>query len=146
MKTAIFPGSFDPFTIGHADVVDRILPLFDKVVIAFGVNTQKTPYFPLEERMEAVRRRYAGDSRVEVVGYTDLTADLAARYGAKYVVRGVRSVADFEYERTIADANRMIAGLETVFIIADPHVAHISSSLVRELKTFGRDVSEFLPK
>ena len=100
---------------------------------------------PIEERLERLRALYANEPRVEVVAYETLTMDLAEQYGAKYILRGVRSVTDFEYERTIADANRRIAGLETVFLIADADTAHISSSLVRELASFGRDVSDLLP-
>lgn len=145
MRVALFPGSFDPFTRGHQAIVERALPMFDKLVIAIGVNRAKKGWMPIEERLERLRTLYANEPRVEVVAYETLTMDLAEQYGAKYILRGVRSVADFEYERTIADANRRIAGLETVFLIADADTAHISSSLVRELASFGRDVSDLLP-
>ena len=145
MRVALFPGSFDPFTRGHQAIVERALPMFDKLVIAIGVNRAKKGWMPIEERLERLRALYANEPRVEVVAYETLTMDLAEQYGAKYILRGVRSVTDFEYERTIADANRRIAGLETVFFIADADTAHISSSLVRELASFGRDVSDLLP-
>ena len=145
MRVALFPGSFDPFTRGHQAIVERALPMFDKLVIAIGVNRAKKGWMPIEERLERLRALYANEPRVEVVAYETLTMDLAEQYGAKYILRGVRSVADFEYERTIADANRRIAGLETVFLIADADTVHISSSLVRELASFGRDVSDLLP-
>ena len=145
MKIALFPGSFDPFTRGHQAIVERALPMFDKLVIAIGVNRAKKGWMPIEERLERLRMLYANEPRVEVVAYETLTMDLAEQYGAKYILRGVRSVTDFEYERTIADANRRIAGLETVFLIADADTAYISSSLVRELASFGRDVSDLLP-
>lgn len=145
MRVALFPGSFDPFTRGHQAIVERALPMFDKLVIAIGVNRAKKGWMPIEERLERLRALYANVPRVEVVAYETLTMDLAEQYGAKYILRGVRSVTDFEYERTIADANRCIAGLETVFLIADADTAHISSSLVRELASFGRDVSDLLP-
>ena len=145
MRVALFPGSFDPFTRGHQAIVERALPMFDKLVIAIGVNRAKKGWMPVEERLERLRELYANESRVEVVTYETLTMDLAAQYGAKYILRGVRSVADFEYERTIADANRRIAGLETIFLISDAETSHISSSLVRELASFGRDISDLLP-
>lgn len=145
MRVALFPGSFDPFTRGHQAIVERALPMFDKLVIAIGVNRAKKGWMPVEERLERLRELYANESRVEVVTYETLTMDLAAQYGAKYILRGVRSVTDFEYERTIADANRCIAGLETIFLISDAETSHISSSLVRELASFGRDISDLLP-
>jgi pantetheine-phosphate adenylyltransferase len=145
MRVALFPGSFDPFTRGHQAIVERALPMFDKLVIAIGVNRAKKGWMLVEERLERLRELYANESRVEVVTYETLTMDLAAQYGAKYILRGVRSVTDFEYERTIADANRRIAGLETIFLISDAETSHISSSLVRELASFGRDISDLLP-
>ncbi len=145
LRIALFPGSFDPFTRGHRAIVDRALPLFDKLVIAIGVNRAKKGWMLVEERLEKLRALYANEPRVEVIAYETLTMDLAVEYGAKYVLRGVRSMADFEYERTIADANRKIGGLETIFLISDADTAHISSSLVRELAAFGHDVSDLLP-
>ena len=144
-RVALFPGSFDPFTRGHQAIVDRALPLFDKLVIAIGVNRAKKGWMPVEERLSQLKALYANEPRVEVIAYETLTMDLAKEYGAKYVLRGVRSMADFEYERTIADANRKIGGLETIFLISDADTAHISSSLVRELAAFGHDVSDLLP-
>lgn len=144
-RIALFPGSFDPFTRGHQAIVERALPLFDKLVIAIGVNRAKKGWMSVEERLEKLRALYVNEPRVEVIAYETLTMDLAAEYGAKYVLRGVRSMADFEYERTIADANRKIGGLETIFLISDADTAHISSSLVRELAAFGHDVSDLLP-
>ena len=126
MRVALFPGSFDPFTRGHQAIVERALPMFDKLVIAIALNRAKKGWMPIEERLERLRELYAGEPRVEVVTYETLTMDLAAEYGAKYILRGVRSVTDFEYERTIADANRRIAGLETIFLIADAETSHIS--------------------
>ena len=109
MRIALFPGSFDPFTRGHQAIVERALPMFDKLVIAIGINRAKKGWMPVEERLERLRELYAKELRVEVVTYETLTLDLATHYGAKYILRGVRSVTDFEYERTIADANRRIA-------------------------------------
>lgn len=145
MKIAIFPGSFDPFTVGHADIVRRGLQLFDRLVIAIGYNAAKTTGTPVAERLAAIERIYAAEPRVKVVAYNDLTVDLARRENASFLLRGVRSVKDFEYERDIAAVNADIGGMETVLLIADPRYAHISSSVVRELQAYGRDITPYLP-
>lgn len=145
-KTAIFPGSFDPFTLGHYSVVERALSLFDKVVIAIGINVQKKPLFSADERVEMLRRLYADEPRVQVVAYSGLTVDLAHEHDARFILRGVRSIIDFEYEKSIADVNREISGLETVLLFTEPQYAHISSSVVRELISYGRSVEAFLPQ
>ena len=132
MKTAIFPGSFDPFTVGHAHIVERALPLFDRLVIAVGVNEHKRSFYPPEQRVQFIADLY--------------THDLVRREGAQFIVRGLRSVKDFEYERDIASMNRRLSGVETVLLFTDAHYADISSSVVRELLSYGKDVSEFLPK
>jgi pantetheine-phosphate adenylyltransferase len=144
MKT-IITGSFDPFTIGHDDIVRRTLRLFDNVLIGVGVNERKTYRQSTEERIDAIRRIYAEEPRVEVKSYSDLTVDFARREGADVIVKGVRSIKDFEYEREQADINRRISGIDTLLLFADPSLASISSSMVRELEHFGRDISEFLP-
>lgn len=144
MKKALFPGSFDPFTIGHYDIVVRALNLFDRVVIAIGENNTKQPVFPLEKRIEMIRQAFAGNERVEIVSYTDLTIDLAQRVGAQYIVRGVRDTRDFEYERSIAETNKQLGNIETVLLYTRPEYAHISSTLVRDLLKHGRDVKEFI--
>lgn len=144
-KTAIFAGSFDPFTIGHKDVADRALPLFDRLVIAVGVNREKKGRHSVDDRVETIRRVYADNPKVEVVSYDTLTTELAARYDAGYMVRGVRSILDFEYERNMADINRSLTGVETVLLFADPALGHISSSMVRELEAFGKDITQYLP-
>lgn len=141
----MFPGSFDPFTIGHADIVKRGLDLFDKIVIAVGVNANKHHHFTAEERVQAIRKLYDGDLRIEVTNYDDLTVDLAQRVGVKFILRGIRSVKDFEYERDIASINKRLADVETVFLFSDPAHADISSGVVRELMAYGKDVSAFLP-
>ena len=146
MRTGIFVGSFDPFTIGHKSVVDRVLPLFDRVVIGVGVNERKQYMLTVEERVAAIRQLYAGDGRVEVESYSDLTVDFAQRHDAQFVVKGVRSVRDFEYERDQADINRRLTGLETLLIYAEPGLDSVSSSVVRELNHFGKDTSMFVPK
>ena len=147
MKTAIFPGSFDPFTIGHADIVRRALPLFDSIIIAVGINHQKTPYFPLEKRLESIKRAFANEPRVSVVAYTDLTVDFAREQQAQYIIRGIRTIADFEYERTMADANAQLAEheIQTIVLFTKPELAHVSSSFVRELAAHGRDITPYLP-
>lgn len=145
MRIAIFPGSFDPFTIGHASIVRRGLEMFDKIVIGVGHNTNKRSFLSPEARVEAIQKVYASESRVSVVAYSDLTADLACREGAGFVLRGIRSVKDFEYERDIASINHRLLGVETVLLFTEPQYADISSTIVRELLAFGKDVSAFLP-
>ncbi len=145
-KTGLFAGSFDPFTIGHDDIVRRALPLFDKLVIGVGVNAGKHPMLSVEDRVAAIRRLYSDDPRVEVIAYDDLTMDLVQRVGARFLVRGVRSVKDFEYERDMADFNRRIGGIETILLFAKPEYEAISSSAAKELFAFGKDISWLLPK
>lgn len=142
---ALFTGSFDPFTIGHADIVRRALPLFERIVVGVGVNERKHCLQPAAERVAAIERLYSGEPRIAVRQYSDLTVDLAKREGAHYIIKGIRSVKDFEYEREQADINLRIGGVETLFLFASPELASVSSSVVRELIHFGRDVSEFLP-
>ena len=144
-KIALFPGSFDPFTKGHQNIVERALPLFDRLVIGIGRNTTKQTLYTPEERQQQIAALFANEPRIEVQIYDVLTVDFAMSVGAQYVLRGVRTMADFEYERTIADVNKRLAGLETVLLFADADTASISSSLVRELKAFGKDVTDFLP-
>ena len=146
LRIALFPGSFDPFTIGHQSLVKRGLELADRIIIAIGHNESKRTCFSLEERLDAIRKLYKDDSRIEVIAYQTLTTDLAKQTGAQFILRGIRSVIDFEYEKTIADVNRTLTGIETVFLLAEPQYAHISSSVVRELLHFGKEVSAFLPE
>ena len=146
MKTAIFPGTFDPFTVGHASIVERGLPLFDRIVIGVGVNDNKRTLYTNEQRVRNIQEIYANEPRVKVVAYDDLTVDLAKREGAGFILRGIRSVKDFEYERDIAAMNERLAGVETVLLFTEPQFQSISSSVVRELLRFGKDVTEFLPK
>ena len=144
-RLVLFPGSFDPFTLGHADIVKRALGLFDEVLIGVGYNEQKQGWMPVGERVEAIRKLYAGEPRVKVVSYTGLTADFAKESGAIAIVRGVRSMADYDNEMQMADVNRQLTGIETVLLPASPQFASLSSSIVRELSHFGHDVSAFLP-
>ena len=145
MRRALFAGTFTPFTIGHADIVKRGLELFDEVVIAIGENQDK-PSADLDERVDAIRAVYKDDSRVRVEVYHSLTVDFAREVGACALLRGVRSMIDFEYERQMADANRALAGIETVVLFTRPELSHVSSSLVRDLKKHGADVSAFVAR
>ena len=145
MKRALFAGTFNPFTIGHADIVTRGLELFDEVVIAIGDNQDK-PSEDIDEREQAIRVIYKDEPRVRVEVYHSLTVDFAREIGASALLRGVRTVADFEYERQMADANRALAGIETVVLFTRPELAHISSSLVRDLKKHGADVSALVAR
>lgn len=144
-RTAIFPGSFDPFTLGHADIVRRALPLFDRIIIGVGFNEHKAGWMPVEERVKAIASAYRDEPKVSVESYSCLTVDFASGHGAGFIIRGVRSIKDYEYEQQIADVNRKLSGIDTLLLIADPTLACISSSVVRELAHFGKDVSAFLP-
>ena len=144
-KRALFAGSFDPFTIGHYALVKRALPMFGKIVIGIGTNSGKRCMFSVEERIAAIEKAFADEARVEVKVYNNLTMDFAKEIGADVLLRGVRSTKDFEYEREIADMNLRLGGIETVLLISEPEHASTSSSVVRELMTYGKDVSELLP-
>lgn len=144
-RTAFFAGSFDPFTIGHQSIVDRGLEIFDRIVIGIGTNAGKKGWLPVAERKSAIEHLYAGDNRVKVIEFDCLTTEAAHREGARFLLRGVRSVTDFEYERTLADINRNISGIETVLIYALPCYASVSSSVVRELASYGADIRPYMP-
>jgi pantetheine-phosphate adenylyltransferase len=145
-RIALFPGTFDPFTIGHESLVKRGLTVMDEIVIAIGVNDSKKSFFSVEKRIQMISELYADNPRVSVESYNTLTVDFANKIGAKYILRGIRSVIDFEYEKSIADMNRTISEIETFVLFTEPSLSHISSSIVRELMQFGHDVSEFIPK
>ncbi|MCM1319288.1 MAG: pantetheine-phosphate adenylyltransferase [Muribaculaceae bacterium] len=147
MRIALFPGTFNPFTIGHKSVVDRALPLFDRIIIAIGINAEKAEAEADEiaRRIRSIANLYEEEPRVEVYSYEGLTVDFAAEMGAKFLIRGIRTVQDFEYERTLADVNRRISGIETVLLYSLPEHECCSSSMVRELEHYGVDVREFLP-
>lgn len=146
IQKALFAGSFDPFTKGHADVVKRGLALFDCVIIAIGINEQKMPMFTAEERVAQLKHYYRNEPRVEVVAYQGLTVELAHKMGATVLLRGVRSALDFEYERSLADINKELTPLDTVLLFTNPSYAHISSSAIRELLHNHYDVSQLLPE
>lgn len=145
-RIALFPGTFDPFTIGHESLVRRGLSLMDEIVIAIGVNEAKSSFFPLEKRLHMIRALYENEPRVRVESYDSLTIEFAQKVGAQYILRGIRSVFDFEYEKTIADMNRTISGIETFVLFTEPALTHVSSSHVRELLRYGYDVSGFVPQ
>lgn len=145
-RTGIFVGSFDPFTIGHDSVVRRAVKMFDKLVIGVGVNESKRYMLTADQRVEAIRSLYKDDNRISVEKYSGLTADFARQMGAEFIVKGVRSVKDFEFEREQADINRRLTGVETVLLYAEPGMDSISSSVVRELTHFDYDCTQFLPK
>lgn len=146
-KIAVFPGSFDPITIGHVEMVERALPLFDKLIIAIGVNSQKQTLFTLEQRLEWLRQVFKDEPKVSVDYFEKLTAHYCEKVGAHYLLRGLRNASDFDYEKTISQLNNIVGhGLETVFLIAQPAYSHISSTIVREIIKGGGDASPFIPQ
>lgn len=145
MKRAIFPGTFDPFTIGHFSIVMRGLSIFDEIVIGIGTNQSKKTLFSVEKRIEMIRQAFENEPRVKVYAYNSLTIDFAKSVEADFALRGLRTVGDFEYERTIGDTNRTLTGLETVILFTESAYSHISSTVARDLISYGKDISEFLP-
>lgn len=147
LKAGIFVGSFNPFTIGHDSIVRRSLPLFDRLIIGVVGDQVHKPDMPsAEERVKTIRELYASEPRIEVKPYYGLAVDFAKSENARFIVKGVRSVKDFEYEREQADVNRQLSGIETILLFSEPQHSSISSTMVRELQHFGVDVSPFLPK
>ncbi|TFU94766.1 pantetheine-phosphate adenylyltransferase [Barnesiella sp. WM24] len=145
-RIAIYPGTFDPFTIGHLSIVERGLQIFDKIIIAVGINDAKRCYKPTEVRVRHIKKAMAREPRVEVVSYDGLTVDIARRHNAGFILRGVRTVADYEYERNLAYANRRISGIETVLLYTLPELQYVSSTMVRDLDRCGYDISQFVPE
>lgn len=145
-KTALFVGSFDPFTLGHWDLAQRALGLFDRLVIGIGVHPTKQGFLPIDVRLHQIQTLFKNDPRVEVCTYQCLTTQLAQQYGSQHIVRGLRSSVDFEYERNIASVNAEIGGLETVYLQTQNRLQHISSSMVRELASHGADIRPYLPE
>ncbi len=145
-RIALFPGTFDPITLGHTDIINRALPLFDKLYIGIGRNANKQPMFSEEQRMNWIKSIYKNNDKVEVVVYEGLTVDCCKKIGADFILRGIRYVNDFEYEKAIADMNRSIAdNIETVFLTCLPQYTSVASTLVRDVLKYGGDVSKFLP-
>ncbi|TRX71045.1 pantetheine-phosphate adenylyltransferase [Carboxylicivirga sp. M1479] len=145
MNTAIFPGSFDPFTVGHEDVVRRGLSLFDKIIIAVGFNSNKRDFFPLEDRMQWIRDVFVDDDRVSVEKYEGLTVEFAKEVECTHILRGIRTAADFEYERAIAQVNKAMSGIDSVFLLTTPEHTPVNSSIVRDIVKHGGDAGQFLP-
>ncbi len=145
MKRAIFPGTFDPFTIGHYSIVERGLAMFDEIIIGIGITQSKKTLFSAEKRLDIIQQAFANEPRVKLMVYNSLTIDFAKSVDAHFILRGLRTVADFEYERTIGDTNRIISGVETVILFTESAYSHISSTVARDLISFGKDISAFLP-
>jgi len=145
-RIALFPGSFDPFTRGHESIVRRALPLFDKFIIAIGVNADKRSFMTMEQRKAWIESIFKNDEQVQVIAYTGLTVDIAREVGAQFIVRGVRLIQDFENEKHLAEVNRDLTGIETILLYTLPEYSHISSSIVRELVHYGQNVAPYLPE
>ncbi len=145
-RIGVFPGAFDPFTIGHLSIVERGLELLDEIVIAIGINEAKSSYFTVEQRVKMLQDLFKDNPRIRITSYDCLTIDLVKRCDARFILRGIRTVNDFEYEKTIADVNRKLSGVETIILFTEPELTHISSTIVRELLRFGHSVEAFLPQ
>lgn len=145
MKVAVFPGSFDPITKGHEDIVRRALPLFDKVIMAIGINSKKRSLYSIEERVDWIKKVFHGEAKVEVKQFTGLTVHFCEKQGANYIIRGLRNGSDFDYEKTISQLNADLGNIESVFFISKPQFSHISSTIVREIILGKGDASLFLP-
>jgi len=145
-RICLFPGTFDPITLGHVDVIHRAVSLFDRLVIGVGINSSKQPMFTIEQRTDWISEIFKDEPRIEVAGYEGLTVDYCRKLGAKYILRGIRYVSDFEYEKAIADMNRMLVpDIETIFLTCAPLYSTISSTLVRDVIRNGGDASMFMP-
>ena len=145
-RKALFSGTFDPFTIGHYAIIKRALAFTDEIIVAIGVNAEKNTLFSPEERIENIKNIYSEEKRVSVMHYNNLTIDFAKELNVDFILRGIRNINDFEYEKNIADVNRKISGIETFVLYTEPEHTHISSSIVRELLSYGKEVDEFVPK
>lgn len=145
-RICLFPGTFDPLTLGHVDIINRALPLFDKIVVGIGLNTSKAPMFSSDQRLQWIREIYADEERVEGAVYEGLTIDFCNKIGAKFILRGIRYVSDFEYEKTIADANRTLdRTIETIFLTGEPKYTSVASTIVRDIIRNGGNAAPFLP-
>jgi pantetheine-phosphate adenylyltransferase len=147
MRICLFPGTFDPLTLGHVDIINRALPLFDKIVVGIGINNAKAPMFSPEQRVDWIKEIYKDEERVEGAFYEGLTINFCRKIGAHFILRGIRYVSDFEYEKTIADANRTLdKSIETVFLTGEPKYTSVASTIVRDIIRNGGDASPFLPE
>ena len=144
-RVALYPGTFDPFTVGHMSIVERGLQLFDEIIIAIGVNEAKKNHTSVQQRIEHIQRVTSKMQGVKVISYGNLTVEAAKEHGANFILRGVRTVADYEYERNLAYANRNLTGIVTVLLYTLPELSYISSTLVRDLQRHGYDVSQYVP-
>ena len=145
-RICLFPGTFDPVTLGHVDIIDRALPLFDQIIVGIGINTSKAPMFTPEQRLQWVNEIYKNEPKVKGAVYEGLTVNFCKKIGARFILRGIRYVSDFEYEKTIADANRTLdKELETVFLTGEPKYTSVASTIVRDIIKNGGDASPFLP-
>ncbi len=147
MRIALFPGTFDPITLGHLDIIDRALPLFDKLVVGIGRNINKKPMFSEQQRQEWIQECYKDNPKVSAIAYEGLTVSCCQNVGAKFILRGIRYVNDFEYEKAIADMNRSLDhDIETIFLTCSPQFTSVASTLIRDVYKNGGDVRQFLPK
>ncbi len=146
MKRAVFPGSFDPITLGHVDIIERALPLFDEIILAIGVNADKKYMFSLEERVEFMEKTFSSEPKIKVMTYKGLTVDFCKKQEAAFILRGLRNTGDMEFEKTIGQTNFKMAGIETVFLIASSGKSHISSTVVRDVRKNGGDYSFMVPE
>ena len=145
-RIAVFPGSFDPITKGHESIIRRALPLFDEIIIAIGTNSQKKHYFTLEKRQEFISRVFAGEPKIKVMAYDGLTVTFCRNAGAQYILRGLRTSADYDFERAIAQMNHTMAPeIESIFLVAEPSLSHISSTIVRDILLHKGDITSFVP-
>ena len=145
-RICLFPGTFDPLTLGHVDIINRALPLFDKIIVGIGTNVAKAPMFSAEQRVTWIKEIYKNESRVEGAFYEGLTVNFCKKIGAQFILRGIRYVSDFEYEKTIADANRTLdSSIETIFLTGEPKYTSVASTIVRDIIRNGGDASHFLP-
>jgi pantetheine-phosphate adenylyltransferase len=145
-RICLFPGTFDPVTLGHVDIINRAIPLFDKIYVGIGINSAKSPMFSPEQRMEWFREIYKDEPKVESVVYEGLTVNYCKTIGANFILRGIRYVSDFEYEKTIADANRTLdPNIETIFLTGEPKYTSVASTIVRDIIRNGGNASQFLP-
>jgi len=145
MKRAVFPGSFDPVTLGHVDIIERALPLFDEIILAIGINLDKKYMFSLEERVRFLEETFKGESKIIVKTYNGLTVDFCTKEKAAFILRGLRNTIDLEFEKTIGQTNYRLAGIETIFLISSPGKSHVSSTVVRDIKKHGGDYSILVP-
>jgi pantetheine-phosphate adenylyltransferase len=147
MRICLFPGTFDPLTLGHVDIINRAIPLFDKIIVGIGLNASKQPMFSAEQRVQWIKEIYKDEERVEGVIYEGLTINFCKKIGAQFILRGIRYVSDFEYEKTIADANRTLdKSIETIFLTGEPKYTSVASTIVRDIIRNGGDASHFLPE